>query len=90
MAKVLSVFFSDGGCLDYALGHEFTNKQFRFGVLVEATKGRIVSLAHSDRCLGEEGVLATKLKDLAHGDELPIRIRSELPKTLLLKGKRFY
>jgi hypothetical protein len=90
LAKVLSVFFSDGGCQDYALGHEFTNKQFRFGILVEATKGRIVSLAHSDRFLGEEGVLATKLKDLVHGDKLPIRIRSELPKTLLLKGKRFY
>jgi len=70
LAKVLSVFFSDGGCQDYALGHEFTNKKFRFGIFVEATKGRVVSLAHSRRFLGKEGVLATKLKNLAHVDEI--------------------
>jgi hypothetical protein len=68
---MLAVFFSDGGCLDYTLRHEFANKQFRFGILVEITKGRIVSVAHSGRVLGKESILATKLKNLVHGDELP-------------------
>ena len=53
-----------------------------------AGKKQFPSNVHTDFRVRE--FLATKLKDLAHGDELPIRIRSELPKTLLLKGKRFY
>jgi hypothetical protein len=70
LAKPFSVFLSNRRCLNDTLGHEFTNKKFRFGILVEGTKGRIVSLAHSRRFLRKEGVLATKLKNLTHGDEI--------------------
>jgi hypothetical protein len=74
LAEAFSVFFSNRRCLNDTLGHEFTNKKFGFGIFVEGTKGRIVSLAHSRRFLGKESVLATKLKNLAHARKLPIRI----------------